>query len=130
VTVYVDTSALLALLDADEEQHPTAASQWQKLVLEEERLVASSYVLVEAFAVVQRRLGMEALRALERDVLPLVEIEWVGEDVHRIAAAALLVANRRGLSLVDCASFEVMRRRGLKRAFAIDPHFGEQGFDT
>ena len=130
MSVYVDTSALLALLDSDESHHREAARHWARLVEANEKMVAGSYVLVETFAVAQRRLGMEALRSLERDVLPLVETEWVGEEIHRVAAAALLGANRRGLSLVDCASFEIMRRRGLTRAFAFDRHFAEQGFEV
>jgi len=41
-----------------------------------------------------------------------------------------LTAARRQLSLVDCISFEVMRRRGIKTAFTFDDHFAEQGFET
>ncbi|MDP2857839.1 MAG: VapC toxin family PIN domain ribonuclease, partial [Bacillota bacterium] len=42
--------------------------------------------------------------------------------------AALLTAGRRNLSLVDCVSFDVMRRLGMEKAFAFDAHFAEQGF--
>ena len=130
MSVYLDTSALLALLDADEERHQEAASQWARLVDADHALVTGNYVLVETFAIVQRRLGMDAVRALERDLLPLVEIVWVDEEVHRVAAAMLIAANRRALSLVDCTSFEIMRRPGLVQAFAFDRHFEEQGFAT
>ncbi len=41
-----------------------------------------------------------------------------------------VAAGRRQLSLVDCVSFEVMRRIGLNRAFCLDPHFEEQGFEV
>ena len=41
---------------------------------------------------------------------------------------ALLAASRRKVSLVDCMSFEVMRRYGIRSAFAFDPHFSEQDF--
>jgi len=30
---------------------------------------------------------------------------------------------------VDCTSFEVMRRREIHRAFAVDGHFPEHGFE-
>jgi predicted nucleic acid-binding protein len=33
------------------------------------------------------------------------------------------------LSLVDCASFEVMRLHGIRKAFAFDKHFREQGYE-
>lgn len=41
----------------------------------------------------------------------------------------MLVAGRRDLSLVDCSSFVTMRRLGIKKAFALDEHFREQGFE-
>jgi predicted nucleic acid-binding protein len=44
------------------------------------------------------------------------------------AAGAVLLAARLQLSLVDCASFEVMRRAGLREAFAFDAHFAASGF--
>ena len=52
----------------------------------------------------------------------------MSSEDHRAAAAALLAAGRRGISLVDCSSFEVMRRLGLERAFAFGRHFAEAGF--
>jgi predicted nucleic acid-binding protein len=33
------------------------------------------------------------------------------------------------VSFVDWVSFEVMRRRGLRRAFAFDPDFRAAGFE-
>lgn len=128
MSTFVDTSALLALLDADEGRHAEAAAQWRRLLEADQPLLVNNYVLVETLAIVQRRLGLDAVRALVRDVLPLFEIDWIGTETHDAAVAALLAANRRSLSLVDCASFETMRRLGLTRAFAFDRHFEEQGF--
>jgi predicted nucleic acid-binding protein len=71
---------------------------------------------------------MDGLRALHHDLLPVVRVAWVDEATHDLAIAMVLAANRRALSLVDAASFHVMRRLGLTVAFAFDPHFGEQGF--
>ncbi len=91
-------------------------------------LYTNNYVLVESLAVVQRRLGLQKVRALQSMVLPLLEIIWVDEDLHNAAMTRLLAANRRGLSLVDCTAFETMRRLGIETAFAFDHHFREQGF--
>jgi predicted nucleic acid-binding protein len=38
-------------------------------------------------------------------------------------------AHRRGLSLVDCTSFAIVRRQAITRAFHFDRHFQEQGFE-
>ena len=57
MTVFVDTSALMALLDADEARHAEAVQTWRRLLDDDHRLITSNYVLVEAYALVQRRLG-------------------------------------------------------------------------
>lgn len=85
--------------------------------------------MVETYALVQRRLGMDALRAFHEDIVPLLQIEWVGEELHQRGADAVLTANRRNLSLVDCTSFAAMRRLGIKKVFAFDKHFSEQRFE-
>ena len=126
---FVDTSALLALLDADERLHIACANAWRSLLAADERLMTTNYVVVESFALVQHRLGLDALQTLCRDFLPLVDTVWVEESAHDTAVGALLTAARRKLSLVDCASFEVMRRHEVARALTLDGHFGEQGFD-
>lgn len=125
---FLDTSVILALLDGDERHHAACAETWRALVAEDERLFTTNYVLVESFALVQRRLGLDALHVLCSDFLPLLEITWLDQATHKAAVGAVLTAARRKLSLVDCASFEVMRRQGIARAFTLDRHFEEQGF--
>jgi len=128
VSLFVDTSALLAVLDADEEHHRQAARIWTRVLGKEEPLLTTNYVVVETIAIVQRRLGIGAVSTLVDDLLPAIEIEWVTRDDHAAAAAALLAARRTALSFVDCASFQVMRRLGIGQAFVFDRHFEEQGF--
>ena len=126
--IFIDTSAFYALLDRDDAHHPRAKRAWTELLKAAHALVASNYVLVETFALVQDRLGIEAARAFHDDVLPLIHIEFVAAETHRSGVAALLSASRRDLSLVNCVSFEVMRISGINTAFAFDKHFKEQGF--
>ncbi len=130
MSVFVDTSALLAIMDADDASHRRAASAWRKLITTDETLLTSSYVVVEVFALAQRRLGMEAVRALESDVMPILNVAWIDAAIHRRAVAALLAASRKKLSLVDCSSFEVMREYGIRRALTLDRHFSAQSFDV
>jgi predicted nucleic acid-binding protein len=128
VTVFVDTSALYALLDRADANHKHAAAAWAGLLDGDERFFTSSYVLVESFALTQSRLGMDAVRLLQEDILPVISIHFVDRETHRSSVSAVLSAGRRNLSLVDCVSFETMRTLGIKTAFSFDPHFKEQGF--
>lgn len=127
--IFIDTSAFYALLDRNDANHQRARSAWIGLLSDENTFLTSNYVLVETFALLQHRLGMEAVRGFQNDVLPLVNIEFVLSEIHRSAVSALLAITRRSLSLVDCVSFEMMRNLEIKAAFAFDPHFKEQGFD-
>jgi predicted nucleic acid-binding protein len=129
--IFIDTSALYAVLDRDDAAHDSASRVWSDWFFRPHlpRLVTGSYVLVETFALVQARLGMDAVRALNDDMLPALEVEWVTPAGHQGALQTLLAAGRRRLSLVGRVSFEIMRRRGIARAFTVDPHFAEVGFE-
>jgi predicted nucleic acid-binding protein len=129
MTIFIDTSAFYATLDADDGQHESAKQMWLTLVNEATDLVCSNYVIVETTALVQNRLGVEAIRTFQEDVLPMVRIERVVEPAHQAGVTALLTAGRRDLSLVDCVSFDLMRHLGIRRAFTFDKHFAEQGFE-
>lgn len=128
MSVFIDTSALLAILDADDEHHKKAKGIWTGLISEEETIICSNYVLVETFALVQNRLGVEAVRTLQEDILSMIMVEGVNEVTHKAGVTGVLTAMRKKLSLVDCINFDIMRKLGIKKVFAFDPHFKEQGF--
>jgi len=126
--LFVDTSALYAVLDQDDKHHLAANTIWTRLLRSERPLLTHSYVLVETYALVQRRLGLEAVRALHHDVIPVLDVVWVDEDLHRLAIEVLLASGSRSVSLVDRVSFAVMRQEGIRRAFAFDEDFEREGF--
>jgi len=129
VSIFVDTSAIYAHLDASDARHSQAKGTFAEL-LDNEPLFTHNYVTVEAVSLVQSRLDLRAVRALVDDLLPAIQMVWVTEEVHGAATAALLAAGRRRPSFVDWVSFEVMRREAMSRAFAFDPDFKAQGFTT
>lgn len=128
--VFIDSSALLAVLDGADSNHGKARPLWKHLVESGKRLVSHNYVLLETSAVTSRRLGLGAARLFEADIAPLLKIVWVDQELHHAAVGASWAAGRRSLSLVDCVSFEVMRRAGIRAAFAFDRHYREFGFET
>ncbi|MCX6538990.1 MAG: PIN domain-containing protein [Acidobacteria bacterium] len=50
MTVFLDTSALLALIDADEVRHEDARLIWKRLLGNDVPIVTTNYVLVETYA--------------------------------------------------------------------------------
>jgi uncharacterized protein len=126
--VFVDSSAFYAVLDQDDDNHRKAASTWVDIIGQSCGLVTSNYVILETLALLQSRIGIEAVRVFQNDVVPLVRIEFVTPELHSIGIAALLAASKRKLSLVDCISFEIVRNLGLEAVFAFDLHFRTYGF--
>jgi predicted nucleic acid-binding protein len=129
MNLFADTSALYAVLDADDSKHTKARQLWDKIIKSDDILLSHNYVLVETSALILRRFGMEAVRVFEEDILPILRIMWVTREVHSAAVSAHLMANRQMLSLVDCVSFEIMRRTGVRKAFAFDRHFQDYGYE-
>jgi len=129
MNIFIDTSAFLAVLDHDDSNHAKAAPFWEKIVSGGDLLLCHNYILVETSALVLRRLGTEAVHVFEHDVVAILRVIWVTEDIHAAAVSAQLMASRRSLSLVDCTSFEVMRRTGVRTAFAFDRHFAAAGYE-
>ncbi len=130
MNIFIDTAAFLAVLNANDRFYPEAREIWTHLLLSSSTIFTSNYVIVETIALIQHRLGIEAVRTFEVDLLPVIEILWVDQPMHKQGMSALLAATRGDLSLVDCTGFEVMRQSGLKSVFTFDRHFREQGFEV
>ena len=129
MNIFADTSALYAVLDADDSKHTKAKQFWDKTIRSDDILLCQNYILVETSALVLRRLGMEAVRVFEQDIFPILNLIWVTREIHAAAVSAHLMADRHALSLIDCVSFEVMRRTGLRKVFAFDRHFQDFGYE-
>ena len=126
--VYVDTSALYAMLDARDARHEAASRLWAELLAIGVELYATNYVLLETGALLQNRVGVTAVRRFFDDIAPVLTVDWVDEPLHSEVVGLLLSVRRRDLSLVDCVSFAAMRRLGIADALAFDAHFEAHGF--
>jgi len=128
MVTFVDTSALYALLSARDMNHERAEAQWLQWVGDSAELILSNYILLETTALVQRRLGKQALRQFYDLLLPVMDTYWVSEEMHQKGMQLLFVSDQRQLSLVDCVSFVVMAELGITTAFTFDQHFAQAGF--
>ena len=126
--VFADTSGLLALLNAKDEHHTRAQRAFAHLRTRQASLVSTSFVLVETYALVGRRLGLDAVRSFRANFAPLLDVVWVDDALHNAGLDLWLDRRKRLLSLVDAVSFITMRQRSVAEAFAFDPHFEQEGF--
>ena len=122
-TVFVDTSGFFAVLDQTDPFHPQATAMFQRAERERWTLWTTNYVIAETWAVVQRRLGWDAVNDFLDVQLPLCQVEFVDGGLHVRGAARCRGARQRGLSLADCVSLEFMKQHGITEAIANDVHF-------
>ena len=129
MSIFVDTSVFLAVLTDDDHNNKIAAETLATLAESGEQLITTNYILVESYALIQRRMGMNAIQDFQEKILPSLTLTWINAEAHQRALQQFLLENRRNLSFVDCSSFEAIQRLGIDKAFTFDNHFREQGFE-
>jgi predicted nucleic acid-binding protein len=120
-----DSSAILALLDADDADHARAVTVARQLAAERRPCFVTNYVEVEAHALLVRKLG----RALAREWLltgglPVVRA-LPEEEQH--AREILVRHTDKDWTLCDAISFAILDARHVARAFTFDHHFRQYG---
>ena len=128
MSVFADTSAFYALLVRTDAAHEAVRRAFTTVLDNDRPLWTTSFVIVETMALLQHRVGLQAARDLDEDLLPLVRVHWVDEPLYRLGAERLWREDRRNLSLVDTISFEFMRTHAIHTALAVDPDFAKAGF--
>src|SRR5438270_6512106 len=116
--VFVDTSGFYALLDASDPFHSAARGLFERAEREQWPLLTTNYVVHETWALVQHRLGWEALEDFLDVMLPLCRIDFVDEPLHALGVQRCRQARLRNFSLTDCISLECMKRHSLTHAIA------------
>jgi uncharacterized protein len=128
MSVFADTSALYAAIVRTEARHRESSITFTRLIESGRSIKTTNYVVLETAALLQHRIGLEAVRDLDERILPLIAVCWVSEELHRKGMKRLAKENKRLLSLTDCVSFEYMKQEGMRDAFALDQHFADAGF--
>ena len=124
-SVLWDSSAILALLDADDADHLRAVAVARQIAAEARPSFITNYIEVETHALLVRKLG----RAIAR--------QWLltgGLTVLRVLPAEeqnareiLAKHTDKDWSLCDAISFALLDARHVTRAFTFDHHFEQFG---
>jgi uncharacterized protein len=128
-SVFIDTSAFVALRNEAEAEHEAARKALSKLVGEGVTLFTSNYVFAETYTALMVRVGRaEAIewgrRFRASEAIDLVRLD---RDVEEDAWAILERHRDKRWSYVDATSFALLERDGSSEAFAFDAHFSQRG---
>ena len=119
----VDTGAWYALADQSDRHH-RAAREYYETAADRQGLVTTDLIIGETFALLSSHLGRPGalafwagLREAQIPVLP-ISIQEIEAAWHVAQAFP-----DQSFSLVDCTTFALMERLGVRDAFAFDSHF-------
>lgn len=128
--VFLDTAYVYALINTRDEWHGRAAEWKQKIVEEERALVTTELILIEIAdglaAVKFRQQALQVIDALRAS--PFINIIPASSELFHGALELYRGRADKDWGLTDCASFVVMRERGLYDALTVDDHFRQAGF--
>lgn len=126
--VFADTGYWVALINPRDDWHSRALEASN--VLGKTRIVTTEMVLDELLAALSkvpvRRMAIHSVDAIRRnpntEVVPQTSIQFseAFDEYRRMVD--------KEWSLTDCASFGLMKERGIAEALAHDHHFEQAGF--
>ena len=128
-SVFVDTSAFVALRNAAEAEHERARAALSDLLAEGAALFTSNYVFAETYTALMVRVGRgEAVEWGRRfRASGAIELVRLDEEVESDAWEILERHGDKRWSYVDATSFALIEREGNGEALAFDAHFGQRG---
>ncbi|MEK7525265.1 MAG: PIN domain-containing protein [Patescibacteria group bacterium] len=126
--VFVDTSGFIALVMGGDQFHIAAEAWW---AANENGLVTSNLVLIELMGWLRYMAGAKFARKVARTILEntQMKIERITALDEKAAFGLFDKISGRGLSMVDCTSYVVTRRLGIKTVFGFDTDFSRNGFE-
>lgn len=126
--VLVDSSAIVALLFANDDNHQAAVDCLRRLTIEGAELLLSNFVLAETYNLLAvRTYPARAREWLLRNTWPVERITVADEE------EAFRIIERhadKDYSYTDATSFALMRRLACDIAFTFDQHFAQFGLRT
>lgn len=127
--IFVDTSFLFPLFSANDPDHARVrqafeafrGSNLREVLLTTSHVVAETITLIRMAPPRSHAAAVKAGEALYSE--RLARLYWPSQDEERAAFAYFKKYKDKQYSFVDCLSFVVMERLGIREALAVDSDF-------
>jgi len=128
-SVFVDTSAFVALRNSAESEHERAREAMRRLIDDGAALFTSNYVFAETYTALMVRVGRrEAIVWGSRFRLGgAIDLVRLDRSTEERAWEILERHEDKRWSYVDATSFALIEKGGDGEAFAFDAHFSQRG---
>ncbi len=125
--IFLDTSAIYALADSRDGNHSFVTRLFKNHRI---GYLLHELILMEAFSLITKRThksaALRTIEGLRRS--SRVEIAHTTPDLLEAGWQRCLRYADKDWDWIDCVSFELMERRGMREALSLDRHFEQAGF--
>ena len=127
---FVDSGAWIALALSRDPLHSEAREQWEVLQEAGAKLHTSIPVVIETFTFLDRNANRDVALAWKDSINKPGTVKVLPCDLRDLDASWTYFRRHdlHKLSAVDATSFAIMKRSGIRLAFAFDHHFSVAGF--
>jgi predicted nucleic acid-binding protein len=129
---FVDSVCWIAILNADDELHEEADTEYKKLMKSGFHFVTSTAVLNEAANALCKPKYRGSVVEFHKRLQKSKRVKIIFVDENLWSSGWKLYENRpdKEWSLTDCISIVVMQERGIRDALTNDKHFEQAGFNA
>ncbi|NMG59375.1 PIN domain-containing protein [Geitlerinema sp. P-1104] len=134
-SIFVDTSAWVALYDSRDDNHTRATSYRDECTQERKCMVITNYILDETYTLLLDNVGyhktIQFRKAIENLMTgKVVELLYVTESIDKLSWEVFERFNiDKQWSFTDCTSYVIMNQHGIRDVFTFDNHFSQMGFN-
>lgn len=129
-TLFIDTSAWVAVVNSRDQFHPAAGDFYRQSFNHYSKLITSNLVVAETYIMLRLDCGSAIALKWWKMIADSIKIEIIYADVGLTKDAFNLLQQYKDprISLTDAISFKIMEERKVREAFTFDSHFSTAGF--
>jgi predicted nucleic acid-binding protein len=133
MTVFIDTSAWIAIVDKDQRYHDSAQEYFKHLLEKNAKIITNNIVIDEAITWLKENKGSEVassfLSIIDESVITInLRVDWISRRVRKLSLNQYLKSKDTMLQLSDNYKLETLRRKNADLVFTYNDSFRGFGF--
>ncbi len=132
MTCFIDASAWLAIVDAQDANHLKAKDFFEYLLERDAKLVTNNYVIDRTLDELKHRFDIELatkfMKIIEESIITInLRVDWISKRIRRSALNNFLRSTNEDLTLYYFYLQETIKRKKVDIIFSFDQRLGEFG---
>ena len=125
--IFLDTGFIFALVSTNDRDHDRAREVFETIQAPQlsKLLLTTNHVVYETIRLTRRRIGHREAVFVGRLLYSekMAQIHWATKEEENAAFEFMTKHRDKDYSIIDCLSFVIMERKGIREALAVDSDF-------